>query len=113
MIVVWHNPRCSKSRAAVARLEAAGVPFSVRLYLVDAPSLEELRAAQRALGVPALAMVRAGEPLFAELGLSLEMDDAALLSAMAAHPRLIERPVVFNGARAVIGRPTEAIDAVL
>ncbi len=113
MITIWHNPRCSKSRQAVARLEEKGVPFETRLYLQDAPSLAELQAAQAKLGVSAGQMMRVKDGLFKELGLDAQMDDATLLVAMAEHPKLIERPIVFHEDRAVIGRPTEAIDTVL
>ncbi len=108
-MIIWHNPRCSKSRQALALLDARGVDVTVRRYLDDAPSLEELRAAQAALGGAARDMIRAGEALFKELGLSADDPDEILLQAMAAHPKLIERPVAFSGGRAVIGRPPERV----
>ena len=113
MITIWHNPRCSKSRETLAILEEAGVPLTVRRYLEDAPSLDELRAAQAALGLPVIAMMRPKETLFRDLGLSKDDSDAALLAALAAHPKLLERPIVFHDTRAVIGRPPEAVRALL
>lgn len=106
MITIWHNPRCSKSRQALALLEDRG-DVQVRKYLEDAPSLQELQAAQDLLGVRAIEMMRTGEVEFKALGLSKDDDDARLLAAMAAHPKLIERPVVFAHGRAVIARPPE------
>jgi len=114
MITLWHNPRCSKSRQALALLQDAGAEVSLRKYLEDAPSLAELHAVRLALGTPpALQMVRTGEKLFKELGLSKTSADTALLAAMAAHPILIERPIAFNGQKAIIGRPPENVRALL
>ena len=105
----WHNPRCSKSRQGLSLLEEKGVALTVRRYLDDPPSLAELTALRAALDLPVLAMMRTREALFSELGLTRDSDDAALLAAMAAHPKLIERPVLIAGDRAVIGRPTERL----
>ncbi|QOL79510.1 arsenate reductase (glutaredoxin) [Pseudooceanicola spongiae] len=113
MITLWHNPRCSKSRAALALVEAAGQPFTTRLYLDDAPALEELTALQAKLDLPAIEMMRTGEALFRELALSKTDDDATLLAAMAAHPKLIERAVLITDTRAVIARPPERVHELL
>lgn len=110
MIEYWHNPRCSKSRAGLALLEQRGVAITLRRYLEDAPTLDDLRALRAALGTPpVLAMMRPGEKRFKELGLSKSDDDEALLVAMAENPILIERPVAIAGDRAVIGRPPETV----
>ena len=110
MITIWHNPRCSKSRAALKLIEDSGQPVTVRRYLDDAPSREELAAAHRALGTPPMIeMMRRGEAPFKKLGLSADSSDDALLDAMAAYPILIERPIVFAQGAATIGRPPEAI----
>ena len=114
MITLWHNPRCSKSRAALALLEATGKPFTLRLYLEDAPAADELRTVLTALGdAPALSLIRTGEPVFRDLGLSKQSSEDDLIAAMAAHPILIERPVLIVGAHARIGRPTEALHDLL
>lgn len=112
MITIWHNPRCTKSRETLALLEKRGVDVNIRKYLEDAPSADELRIARDTLGVSAIEMMRTGEALFKELDLG-KTDDAALIAAMAAHPRLIERPIVFSGDRAAIGRPPEAVLNIL
>lgn len=108
-MILWHNPRCSKSREALALLQAKGIEPEVRRYLEDAPSVDELKAAQAALGVPAIEMVRIKETEFKAAGLSRDSDDETLLRAMAGTPKLIERPVAFASGRAVIGRPPERV----
>lgn len=113
MITIWHNPRCSKSRQTLALIEESGASVTVRKYLEDAPSIAELEQAQAALGVAAIDMLRPAEKRFKELGLSRSDDDATLLAAAAANPILIERPIAFTETDAVIGRPPEAISALL
>lgn len=113
MITTWHNPRCSKSRQTLALIEASGKVYTVRKYLEDAPDRTDLEAAQAALDLPAIKMLRPTEKLFKELGLSRDDDPAALLDAAAKHPILIERPIVFSGTRALIGRPPEAVQDLL
>lgn len=109
-LTIWHNPRCSKSRATLALLEARGHSPVVRRYLEDPPDASELRAAIAALGQPASALLRWKEARAA----GLSPDDSAdrLIAAMAATPALIERPLVILGARAVLGRPPEAVLAL-
>lgn len=111
MITLWHNPRCSKSRAALALLE--GQDIAVRLYLKDAPSEAELRAAHVLLGGGVITMMRTGEAAFKEAGLTKDSGDDALFAAMAAHPILIERPLALTETRAIMGRPPEAVLALL
>lgn len=113
MITLWHNPRCSKSRQALALIEAAGVPLTLRRYLEDAPSETEITQAREALGLRAIEMMRTGEKVFKELGLRKDAPEQTLIAAMAAHPILIERPIAFGPDRAVIGRPPEAVQALL
>lgn len=110
MIDFWHNPRCSKSREALKLLEARGAEVQVRLYLENSPSAAELIALRKALGnPPIIEMMRSGDKLFRETGLSKTDGDDRLLAAMDADPRLIERPVAISGKRAVIGRPPERV----
>jgi arsenate reductase len=113
MITIWHNPRCSKSRQTLALLQERTSGITIRTYLEDAPSEEELRAALIALNVSAIEIMRTGEPLFKELGLSQNDGDDRLITAMAAHPILIERPIVFANNRAALGRPPEAVLEIL
>lgn len=113
MIEIWHNPRCSKSRQTLALLEERGVAPSVRLYQEDAPSAEEIRAVIASLGVPTAKIMRVKDGLFRDLGLSADDDEARLIEAMAAHPALIERPIVVANGKAALGRPPEAVLDIL
>ncbi len=113
MTTIWHNPRCSKSRQTLALLHEHGEELQIRAYLDDAPTAQELRATLAMLGLQAIDITRTGEALFRELGLSKSDDEASLIAALAAHPRLIERPIVIKGDRAALGRPPENILAIL
>jgi arsenate reductase len=108
-LLLIHNPRCSKSRAAKALLEERGETFALRLYLEDPLSRAELAELRRRLDRPAREWVRRGEPAFAAAGLGPESDDRAVLDAIAKHPELLERPILVRGERAVVGRPPEQI----
>ncbi len=112
MITIWHNPRCSKSRQTLALVEAKG-EVTVRRYLQDAPTLQELAEVQALLGVSVIDMMRPKEALFKELGLSKSDSDATLLAAMADNPKLIERPIVLANGKAALGRPPEAVLDIL
>lgn len=112
--VLWHNPRCSKSRSALELLLARGIEPEIRAYLDAPPDAGELRDLLAALDLPARALLRAGEEAYKTLGLADEtLGEDTLIAAMAAHPRLIERPLLVVGARAVIGRPPENVLALL
>ena len=108
MTVIWHNPRCTKSRQTLALVQGAGHAPQIRLYLQDAPTVAEITDALQALGLPAIDLVRRGESVFKEQSLK-GADEATLIAAMAAHPILIERPLAIAGDRAVIGRPPERV----
>ncbi len=112
-VVIWHNPRCSKSRETMKLLEAQGIAPEVRFYLEDAPSEAELREALSLLGIGAGDLVRRGEAAFREEGLSKASSDEEILAAMLRVPKLIERPIVFANGKAAIGRPPEAVLDIL
>jgi arsenate reductase len=108
--LLYHNPRCSKSRAALELLNRHGIEPTIVRYLDQPPDAAALRALLGMLGVPARRLLRTGEPEHAALNLAdPSLDDAALIAAMVAHPRLIERPVFVHRGRAVIGRPPERV----
>ena len=111
--VFLHNPRCSKSRAALALVQEAGVELPVREYLQDPLSLDELRRLVQLLDVRPIEIARRGEPQFQALGLGDTTPDDDVLRALAEHPILIERPIVVRGGRAVVGRPTEKVHELL
>ncbi|KAA5803780.1 arsenate reductase (glutaredoxin) [Alkalicaulis satelles] len=110
----WHNPRCSKSRQALALLRERGVEPDVRAYLDAPPTADELRRLVAALDLAsAHDLMRTGEAEYKERALSASLDEETLIAAMAEAPRLIERPVLIAGARAVIGRPPERVLALI
>jgi arsenate reductase len=111
--VFLHNPRCSKSRAALALVREAGVELPVREYLRDPPSIDELRRIVKILGVRPIDIVRRGEAPYVALGLSDATPDDEVLRAMAENPILIERPILVRGGRAVVGRPPETVREIL
>lgn len=104
---IYHNPRCSKSRQALAILSDGGADFEVVEYLKTGLGADELRALQVKSGLGARAMMRRGEAVYKDLGLADEADEAKLLAAMAAHPILLERPFLVADDKAVICRPPE------
>lgn len=112
-LLLIHNPRCSKSRAAKALLEERGESFELRLYLESPLSRAELAELRRRLDRPAREWVRRGEPAFAASGLGPDSDDPAVLDAIAKHPELLERPILVRGDRAVVGRPPEQVLGLL
>ncbi len=112
MTTIWHNPRCSKSRSTLKLIKDAGVTPVIRLYQDDAPTADEIRAALALLNIPATALIRTGEAIYKELGLKTA-DEETLINAMAAHPKLIERPVVINNDKAALGRPPESVLEIL
>ena len=107
-IEFWHNPRCSKSRQALALLQDAGAEVSVVEYLKTPPTQKRLKEVLAILGVEPHGMMRVREKLYRELELA-EVSDPALIKAMAENPILIERPIAIKGRKAVIGRPPEDV----
>ena len=114
-VTIYHNPRCSKSRDTLALLQARGITPQVVAYLEQAPTPDEIRRLLGLLGLAdARALMRKSEAEYTELGLDAPaLGPDALIAAMAAHPRLIERPIVVHGDKAVIGRPPEKVLAIL
>lgn len=108
--VLLHNPRCSKSREALALLQANGVDPEIVRYLETPLDAVALKRLLKQLALPARALLRTGEDAYKMLGLANpEIDGDALIAAMAAHPQLIERPVFVHRGRAVVGRPPERV----
>jgi arsenate reductase len=111
---IYHNARCSKSRATLALLQGRNVDVKVINYLESPPAAEELSAVLERLGRTPVALIRFGEPVAGELGIKpsdVRADDE-WIDIMAAHPILIERPIVVVGDRAAIGRPPENVLAL-
>jgi len=112
-VTIWHNPRCSKSRNAVALLDEQGVEAEVVKYLDTPPTKEEIVDVLRMLGLSARELMRTKEDIYKELGLKDISDENALISAMVKNPKLIERPIVIKDGKAAIGRPIENIVEIL
>lgn len=107
---LYHNPKCSKSRAALALLEDRRIDVEIVRYLETPPDAAELRTLADMLGGPVRDLVRTGEAEYRDLGLDHPtLEDGALLAALAANPRLIQRPILVLGGRAVVGRPPERV----
>lgn len=108
--VLYHNPRCSKSRGALDLLQEKGIEPEIVRYLDEPLDARALRALVNKLGIRPRELLRTGEEEYRNLGLANDaMDDDAIIEAMAAHPRLIQRPILVRGERAVIGRPPERV----
>ena len=113
-IRIFHNPRCSKSRATLAALQERGIEPEITLYLESPPDADEIRSILQKLGLTARELMRKGEAEYREQGLADEsLTEDELIAAMVASPRLIERPIVFANGRAAIGRPLEAVIEIL
>ncbi|TDF81072.1 arsenate reductase (glutaredoxin) [Pseudomonas sp. H9] len=113
-LTLYHNPRCSKSRGALELLEARGLAPTVVRYLETPPDAATLKALLEKLGIGARQLLRSGEDEYKELNLAdLALSDAQLIDAMAKHPKLIERPILVAGNKAVIGRPPEKVLEIL
>ncbi len=112
-VTIYHNPRCSKSRQTLALLEDNGVQPEVVLYLETPPDAATIRALLGMLGLEPRQLMRTKEDIYKSLNLADEENADALIDAMVANPKLIERPVVVKGSKAAIGRPPESVLDIL
>ena len=109
-VTILHNPRCSKSRNSLALLKEQGIEPDVRLYLENPPTEDELTSILEMLAISAKDLLRRGESEYKELGLGNQnLSEQQLIQLMIKHPKLIERPIVIAGGKAVIGRPPEQV----
>lgn len=107
-VQIYHNPRCSKSRQTLAILEDNGVTPEIILYLEESPDAKTINSLLTKLGISARDLLRKGEDTYKELNLKdSSLDDAFLIEKMTEFPKLIERPIVVKGNKAVLGRPPE------
>ncbi|WP_370408641.1 arsenate reductase (glutaredoxin) [Tenacibaculum dicentrarchi] len=113
MIQIYHNPRCSKSRQGVEILENSKKEFEVVKYLENTPSEKQLTQIISLLNIAPIDLVRKNEKIwkdeFKEQFKNNELSDSQIIKAMLDYPKLIERPIVINANKAVIGRPVENI----
>ena len=113
-LTLYHNPRCSKSRGALELLEARGLAPTVVRYLETPPTAVELKALLGKLNISARQLLRSGEDEYKTLNLAdASLSEAQLIEAMVQHPKLIERPILIAGDKAVIGRPPEKVLEIL
>ncbi len=113
-ITIYHNPRCTKSRQTLQLIRDAGVEPAIVEYLKEPPTVDELDALVRKLGIQPDELFRKKEALFKELGLAgKELSRVEALQTLAENPKLIERPIVVKGRKAVIGRPPENVNDLL
>jgi arsenate reductase len=113
-VVIYHNPRCGKSRSTLELLRSRGVEPAIIEYLKTPPSTVELEDILGKLGLEPRELMRKSEAAYKETGLDdPSLDRAALIAAMVANPILIERPIVLANGKAAIGRPPENVLAIL
>lgn len=113
-LTLYHNPRCSKSRGALELLEERGLAPTIVRYLETPPDAATLNALLGKLGIAPRQLLRSGEEEYKALDLANPaLSDAQLIDAMVQHPKLIERPILVVGDKAVIGRPPEKVLEIL
>ena len=112
-IEIWHNPKCSKSRAAMELLENKGINANVVKYLEQTPTKEQLKDVLSKLKISAKELLRTGEDVYKELNLKDINDEETLIEIMTKNPILIERPIIIKGDKAVIARPIENLEDLL
>lgn len=113
MITIYHNPRCSKSRLGVQALEEHGKEFEIVKYLDTPLTFDELKTIIEKLGISPLKLVRQNEAVWKSNYKGKTLSNDELIQAMIDHPKLIERPIVVYGNKAIVGRPTEKIFEIL
>ncbi len=110
---IYHNPRCSKSREGLAILEASKMKFETIQYLDNPPTKEELTEVIKLLSIKPIDLIRKNEAIWKENYKGKTLSDSEIINAMVENPKLIERPIVINNGKAVIGRPPEIIKSIL
>jgi len=113
MIKIYHNNRCSKSRCGLEILENSGKKFEVVKYLEDVPTESELKNIIRLLNIKPIDLIRKNEAIWKSDYKGKTLSDKEVIDAMIKNPKLIERPIVINGNKAVIGRPPESIENII
>jgi arsenate reductase (glutaredoxin) len=106
-ITIWHNPRCSKSRQALALLDENGCEKEIIKYLEQTPNKSEIKKVLAMLGISPRELMRTKEDIYKELDLKNENNEEKLIEAMVENPKLIERPIIIKGNKAIIARPPE------
>lgn len=113
MIKIYHNPRCRKSREGLGAVENSGKDFEVVKYLDSVPNKQELKDILKCLDITLKMLVRTNEKIWKDKFRGKLLSDEEIIDAMLAYPKLIERPIIANGNKAVIGRSTASIEEIL
>ena len=113
MITIYHNPRCTKSREGLCEIENLNQPFEIRKYLDEPFTEKELKEVIKKLNIKPLELVRTKESIWIENYKGKDLSDTQIIEAMLQNPKLIERPIIVNGNKAIIARPKEKINEIL
>ena len=113
MITIYHNNRCRKSREGLEILENSGKPFEIKKYLEEVPTKKEIQLLISKLRIKPIELVRKNEAIWKEKFKDRTLTDTQIIDALIEYPKLIERPIVVNGDKAIIGRPPESILNIL
>ncbi len=113
MIIIYHNPRCTKSREGLCEIESLNQPFEIRKYLEEPFTESELQEVIQKLQIKPIELVRTKETIWLENYKGKDLNDKDIINAMLENPKLIERPIIINGNKAIIARPKEKINEIL
>lgn len=113
MIKIYHNPRCTKSREGLAILIESGKEFEIKEYLKETPKFDELKEVIDLLKISPIDLVRKSEAIWKESYKGKELSDKDIITAMIENPKLIERPIVINNDKAMVGRPPQNIKQII
>ena len=113
MIKIYHNPRCRKSREGLEILQNSGQAFEIKEYLKEIPSTDELASLIKLLDISPIDLVRKNEAIWKENYKGKTLSNSEIIAAMINNPKLIERPIVVNNNKAIVGRPAENIKRIL
>jgi arsenate reductase (glutaredoxin) len=113
MITIYHNPRCTKSREGLNEIESLQQSFTVRKYLEDPFTKSELEEVIKKLNIKPIELVRTKENIWIKNYKGKELSNAQIIEILLKNPKLIERPIIVNGNKAVIARPLEKIKEII
>lgn len=112
-ITIYHNTRCSKSRCALSILQDEGIEPEIRQYMSDTLDEGEIKSLLKKLNIKAEDLVRKGEAVYKEKYKGKNLTEAEWIEALVSYPKLIERPIIVKGDKAIIGRPPELVEEFL
>ncbi|MEQ3691099.1 MAG: arsenate reductase (glutaredoxin) [Flavobacterium sp.] len=113
MITIYHNPKCSKSREGICFLENKNIEFETIKYIDETVTIEELQSILKKLNYKPIELVRTKEKIWIENYKNRQLSDGEIIKAMVQNPKLIERPIIINGNKAVVARPVDKINEIL